>query len=295
MEILVLFTSHRVEMLKHFEEEALKMDLIIIEEPRDEYFEKMLKGDISVEMYVKNLNTSFPVYSKYQCELLKRLYRMGKRILQIEPYLEVLEKIHKAIEIGKIDEVLKDKKTSKVREIERRVNKAWIEYQEAFLRKDFDALVDITIEFSKVDAERFRVRDLMRAKGIAEVIDDNALVEAGQIHILLPKYLEDLGFDVSVKSLPELIAKKLGVELYQNPGNVLTMKFMLNEDISDKEAKLLAARGLVYISLIPKRELIPSKHDEYPHFIRENKVARIVNKLNYDECKNLFYKIWQRG
>jgi len=295
MEITVLYTSHRVEMLRHFEEEAKKVDTIIIEEPRDENFEKMLRGDISVESYVANLDTSFPVYARYQCEILKKLYKMGKKIYQVEPYLEILEKIHKAIETGKFDEVVKDKEIAEVREVERLVNEAWIEYQEAFIKRDFDMLVNATVKFSKADAKRFKIRDLMRAKEISRVVKDKTLVEAGHIHVLLSKYLEDFGFVTKTISLLEIVAKELKTEVYLNPGNVLTMKYMLNEDVGDEEAKLLAARGIVYISLIPKKELLPSENDPYPHFVRENKVARIVNKLSYDECKDIFYKIWHRG
>jgi len=294
MSILVLFTSHRVEMLPHFEEYAVKFDKIIIEEPRDKDFERMLKGEITVEDYVEKLNTAFPVYSQYQCELLKKLYAKGKKIHQVEPYLEILEKIHKAIERGKVEEIPSDEDTTKVREIERKVNEAWIDYQEAFIKKDFDGLVDATVRFSKADAERFKVRDFMRAREIAKVIEDNSgvLVEAGQIHLLLPKYLEELGFKVSTVSLPEMVAKKLGIELYPNPGNELTKKFMLGEDISDEEARLMAARGLIYISLVPKEEMLPSDDNPYPHLIEENKIAKAVSKLSYDGCKKLFYKLW---
>ena len=289
-----MFTSHRVEMLPHFEEYAVKFDKIIIEEPRDKDFERMLKGEITVEDYVEKLNTAFPVYSQYQCELLKKLYAKGKKIHQVEPYLEILEKIHKAIERGKVEEIPSDEDTTKVREIERKVNEAWIDYQEAFIKKDFDGLVDATVRFSKADAERFKVRDFMRAREIAKVIENNSsvLVEAGQIHLLLPKYLEELGFKVSTVSLPEMVAKKLGIELYPNPGNELTKKFMLGEDISDEEARLMAARGLIYISLVPKEEMLPTDDNPYPHLIEEIKIAKAVSKLSYDGCKKLFYKLW---
>jgi len=294
MSILVLFTSHRVEMLPHFEEYAVKFDKIIIEEPRDEDFERMLKGEITVEDYVEKLNTAFPVYSQYQCELLKKLYAEGKKIHQVEPYLEILEKIHKAIENDRLEEIPSDENTTKVREIERTVNEAWIDYQEAFIKKDFDGLVDATVRFSRADAERFKVRDFMRAREIAKVIEDNSgvLVEAGQIHLLLPKYLEEFGFKVSTVSLPEMVAKKLGIELYPNPGNELTKKFMLGKDVSDEEARLMAARGLIYITLVPKEEMLPSDDNPYPHLIEENKIAKAVSKLSYDGCKKLFYKLW---
>ncbi len=295
MDVTVLFTSHRVEMLRHFEEEARKRDVIIIEEPRDENFEKMLKGEVSVEEYVRNLNTSFPLYSKHQCEILRRLYGEGKRIYQVEPYLEIIEEIYRAIEEGRFEELPNEGRVGVVRRVERYVNEAWVDYQEAFIRKDFDALVDATVRFTKADAERFKVRDRMRAEDLAELIKGergSVLIEAGQIHILLPEYLKEMNLNVSTMNLPEMVAKMLGIELYPNPGNELTKLYMLGRDVDEDEARLMAARGIIYISLIPKNEMLPSEENPYPHLIKENKVAKAVSKLSYEACKKLFYKIW---
>lgn len=287
--MLVLFTSHRVEMLKHFEEIARKYDTIIIEEPRDGNFERMLKGEISIGQYVEGLNTSFPIYSTHQCMILRDLYRMGKRIVQVEPYLETLEMIHRAIESNQ--EVGKDERTLKVRDVERKVGSAWIDYQEAFLKRDFDYLVDATVRFTRADADRFVVRDEMRADEIEKFGD--GLIEAGQIHILLPEILKERGFDVEVLDLPREVANRLGIKFYLNPGNELTIRYMLGEDVDDETARLMCAQSIIYVSLIPKDEMIPSEDDPYPHLVRECKVARIVRKMNYEDCKRLFYKIWQ--
>ncbi len=286
--MLVLFTSHRVEMLKHFEEIAKDYDTIVIEEPKDSLFERMLKGEITIDYYVENTNTSFPLYSTYQCEVLRKLYSMGKRIYQVEPYLEILEDIHRAIESKRA--LPSDEMAMKVRSIEKKVGEAWIDYQEAFMKRDFDALVDSAVRFTKADAERFIVRDEMRAEAIAKIGD--CLVEAGQIHILLPEILKEKGFDVKVVDLPREVANKLGIEFYLNPGNELTIRYMLGEDVGDDEAKLMCAQSIIYVSLIPKDELLPSNDDPYPHLKRECRIAKKVRKLSYDECKELFYRIW---
>ncbi len=135
----------------------------------------------------------------------------------------------------------------------------------------------------------------MRAEEIAKVLEvesGGVLIEAGQIHLLLPCYLEELGFEVSTLNLPEMIAKRLGIELYPNPGNELTKKFMLDEDVDEETAKIMAARGIIYISLIPKDEMLPTNEKPYPHLIEENRIAKAVSKLSYEGCKRLFYKIW---
>ncbi len=297
--MLILFTSHRVEMLSHFEEVAKDYEVIVIEEPKDERFLDMLEGRISIDSYVRSVDTSFPVYSKHQCEILRKLHSAGKRILQIDPYLEIIERIRDAVERNEFEEVVRDEKVELVRNTEREVNLAWLDYQEAFLRRDFDELVDATVRFTKADAERFKVRDRMRAEAIAkEVEGDRVLVEAGQIHVLLPKYLEEMGFEVSTLNLPETVAKELGIELYSNPGNELTKMFMLGEDVDEETARLMAARGIIYVSLIPKEEMLPSKDNPYPHLLKENKIAKAVSKLSYESCRKLFHRIWgsfQRG
>ncbi len=291
--MLILFTSHRVEMLPRFEEVAKDYEVIVIEEPKDERFLDMLEGRISVDSYVRSIDTSFPVYSKHQCEILRKLHSAGKRILQIDPYLEIIERIRDAVERNEFEEVVRDEKVELVRNTERDVNLAWLDYQEAFLRRDFDELVDATVRFTKADAERFKVRDRMRAEAIAEEVEgDRVLVEAGQIHVLLPRYLEEMGFEVSTLNLPETIAKELGIELYPNPGNELTKKFMLGEDVDDDTARLMAARGIIYVSLIPKEEMLPSEGNPYPHLLKENKIARAVSKLSYEDCRKLFHRIW---
>ncbi len=278
-------------MLKHFEEIAKNYDTIVIEEPKNPLFEKMLKGEIDIESYVMNLNTTFPTYTTYQCQVLRRLYRMGKNIYQVEPYLEALENIYMAIE--REEEIPSDEISRKVREVERKVSSAWIDYQEEFLRRDFDKLVDATMRFTKADAERFLVRDEMRGEEIAKIGD--CLVEAGQIHILLPEILKDKGFDVKIVDLPREVANKLGIGFYLNPGNELTIRYMLGEEVDEGEARLMCAQSIIYISLIPKEELLPSKNDPYPHLLRECRVANMVRRLDYEKCKNLFYKIWGKA
>lgn len=288
--IKVLFTSYRSEFLEDFEKEAMKYDTIILEEPPNNKLFEYFEGKITKNEYIQNLDTSFPRYTSLHLDLLKRLYEHDKKILQIEPYLEKLNRIYELIEKGEVggDKI--------VRQIEGKVTKAWIEYQEAFVRRDFDKLVEKTIEFTKVDAERFRIRDGMRAEKIAEAIKSNltgsnVLVEAGQIHILLPVSLKNKGFKVSVKSIPNEVAKRLGYVWMFNPGSELTIKYMLGEGIENE--KTIAARALVYISIIGKDEMLPSENERYPHLMDEIKVVSFVNRLNYEDCKKLFEKLWK--
>jgi len=301
-EITVLFTSYRIELLQHFEEEARKSDVIILEEPENENLINLLEGKISVEDYVRNLDTTFPLFAKYLGEMLKNLTIMDKKILQIEPYLKTLEDIYRAIESNEFEELTKNPEVEMVRDIEKKATEALIRYHETFLKGDFDALVEATIRFTKADAERFRVRDHMRAKKIAEVISEEdaprILIEAGHMHVLLPEYLKRMLNDSEIRtvSLTEIAAKRCGIDLVPNPGNELTRMYILGEPVSEEMERLLAARGLIYISLISKDEKIPTKDTPYPHLVEEVKVAKFASKLSYEDCKTVFGKIWgKRG
>jgi hypothetical protein len=289
-------------MLHHFESEAIKNEVIILEEPGTNLVD-LLKGRITIEEYIRNLNTTFPLFTKYQGEMLKRLYDLGKEILQIEPYLKNLERIYKAIENNEFEEVIKNPDVEAVREIEKRATEALIRYHEAFLHGDFDGVVEATINFTRADAERFRMRDYMRAKEIAKILKtgklpSKILMEAGQMHILLPEYLkkllkEEVRAVISTISLPERIAEKIGLELVPNPGNELTRKYIIGEKVPENTEKLLAAKGLIYISLISKDEKMPTKENPYPHLTEEIEVSKFVNKLSYEDCKSKFEKIWK--
>jgi hypothetical protein len=299
--LLALLTSHRIEMLQHFEEEALKNEAIILEEPENKNLVDLLEGRKSIEEYVQGLNTTLPLFARYHSKMLKKLYSMGKKIFQIEPYLKNLEDIYKAIENNRFEEVIRNPDVEAVREVEKRTTEALIEYHEAFLKGDFDGVVNTTIKFTKMDADRFRIRDYMRAKEIVGTIRNGApsriVIEAGQMHILLPEYLKKLLKDravVSTISLPESIAKKIGLELVPNPGNELTKKYIMGEKVAEDTEKLLAAKGLIYISLISKDEKIPTKENPYPHLIEETEVSKFVSKLSYESCRNKFEKIWMK-
>ena len=287
MKVQVLFVSHRIEFLKEFEKEALNYDVVVLEEPPNTKLFDYLNGRISKNDYLESLETSFPKYTSYYLEVLRRLYVEGKKILQIEPYLEKLGEIYELIEKGDVggDEV--------VRLMERRVTKAWIEYQEAFLKRNFDGLVEKTIEFTKVDAERFKVRDKMRAEKIAESIPNaDVLIEAGQIHVLLPILLKDKGLNVTEKSIPAEVAKRFGYKWMLNPGSELTVKYILGEKVDKSYERIAAARALVYISMVSKEEIVPTADQSYPHLMDELNVVKFVNALDYDGCRKIFEKIW---
>jgi hypothetical protein len=74
------------------------------------------------------------------------------------------------------------------------------------------------------------------------------------------------------------------------PGDILTLHYAFHDGLQEDLANLLAARSLIYIKLIRKEELIPG-NSEAPHAEDEVKVNRLVDRLNFNHCKELFEQI----
>jgi hypothetical protein len=305
MEVEVVLTSHRVEFLSMLRDEALSADVIVLEEPSNENLYRFFKNEITAEEYVRSLDTAFPLYTYFLSDLLKNLHQMGKRIYQVEPYLETIQRIQRSIEDGTFSEVTKDDATERIRQIEKKAFGAFIDYQEAFMYGDFDELVEKTIEFSKADAERFKFRDGLRFRRIVELIDwlrereDDpglkVLIEAGSIHSNLPSSLEEVLETDYVRSLnlKEIAAKMIGVKLVDNPGTKLTEVFIRRKKIDEGKLRTLAARSLVYISKITPDEMLPEGENRFPHLVEELSVTNEVDRMDYESCRKEFQRIWK--
>ena len=74
------------------------------------------------------------------------------------------------------------------------------------------------------------------------------------------------------------------------PGDILTLHYVLHNHVKEETADLLAARSLIYIKLIAKEELFPGKSGT-PHIEDEIKVNRLVDRLDFNQCGQLFQRI----
>ncbi|MFO7967365.1 MAG: hypothetical protein R6U44_07180 [Archaeoglobaceae archaeon] len=294
--VTVALTSHRVEELEQLEEEARKNQVLILEEPENKSLYRFFEGELDMEEYIEHVNTSFPVFTRSYLQLLKELYDEGLEMVQIDPYSQNLEEIYRDIERGG-DGDLQGKEMGVVKKVEKRVTYTWLKYHQEFLNQHFDEIVKGTVLFARADAQRFRSKDLMRARHIASFVENtesNILVEAGRMHFLLPEFLKNMvECQVDTVDLVERTARDCDLELVQNPGNVLTEKYILDEKLADDEAKLMAAQGLIYISLIKKEEFLPTDEYPCPHLKDEVEVAKHANSLSYHQCKEEFERIWE--
>jgi hypothetical protein len=160
----------------------------------------------------------------------------------------------------------------------------------------FAAVVEGVKDFARADAKRLTLRERLRARTISSLHRSNETmyVEAGYIHYCLYRYLRrELGEkqEIRVAYLLAPVIKKLqGKRRNMGPGAILTLHYAFHEGLREELANLLAARSLIYIKLIEKEEIIPGKY-ETPHAESEVKVNRLVDRLNFNQCRELFERI----
>jgi hypothetical protein len=120
-------------------------------------------------------------------------------------------------------------------------------------------------------------------------------VEAGSVHTHLEKALRRLlGTKGQIKSLflLEPVVKKLtGKAQVLAPGDILTEHYIARKKRNDGVENLLAARSLIYIQLLEKEEMIPSRSERTPHIKDEIRATELVNKLSFVQCEDLYKNI----
>ena len=296
--ITIGFSSHRMEVITFAKRLMGNHDVIIIEEAPNPKFIAMLEKEISIDEYLSEVDSGFPEFSRRIYKLLRWFYQRGKEILQIEPYMERLMRIHNMFFKGKEpSDVLRISGMREVYKAEREATGALLRFYESSMRNHFQKVVEEVKNFARADAKRFRLRDTMRAKAIAKVLPENKMVyvEAGAVHTYLEKALrQKLGKKWKIKSefLLEPVVKKLtGEKQVIAPGDTLTEHYILRRKTNDEFETLQAARALVYIQLLEKEEMAPSRSEKTPHIKDEIRAIALVNKLTLIQCEELYRKI----
>ncbi|RLG57338.1 MAG: hypothetical protein DRN88_02735 [Candidatus Hydrothermarchaeota archaeon] len=281
--VMVALSSHRVEALKFIKEEMEKYHAIILEEAPNPWFKPMLQSKISIRHYLSKTYPSFPKFSARLCRILKKFYSKGKEILQIEPYLYTLEKIYEKIEKEKPspEELEEDEALGIVYKKEKEVFSALLKFYKS--SHDFDKAVEATVNFALKDASRIKLRDKLRAEEIKKLEYSSCYVEAGYIHFPLANYLKAKRIFVLEKPTKKLLSAKHAL----SPSDILTLRLMRIKKPGEKE-RLLAARSLIYVALLSKNEMLPSKSNPFPHLSEEARIIKFVRNLNYEECRDYF-------
>ncbi|NPA39449.1 MAG: hypothetical protein GXO57_03290 [Thermodesulfobacteria bacterium] len=295
--VLVGFSPHRIEVLPWAKRFMEKADVIILEEPANLNFKRLLEDRFNIEEYLSGSDFWFPGFVKETIKILKEQFKKGTKIFQVEPYFTFLRKIQQEEDKS----LLNNFTYKKVYEVEHIATLKLLEYYEASLSKEFEEVVKAVIEFSKADAKRFRLRDLLRAKAVTRLIGSlksskNIYIESGTIHVYFKKLLHQMLKGIAkirhVYLLEEVLKPLVGKAWVFPPGETLTLRYILKNKPNPEKEKLLAARSLIYIKIIPKEELTPTQEEPYPHLKRELLAIKMVNRLSFEDCRRLYKEIF---
>ena len=293
--VTIGFSIHRPEIIGMTADLMMHHEAIFLEEPPQSGFQRMLAGELSVENYLLPVDVEYPVFSRRMCRLMRQLYADGKKIIQVEPFLQHLLGVHDFFSQGHRPEELKPNTLQhQVYVAERDATKALLNYYETIVDGSFDATISAIICFARADAARFRLRDDLRVRALAAGITrfDSAFIEAGSIHYGLYLQLKKrLPKEVHIK--PVFIAHKALQTIGERghlygPGDQLTLRYILHSNSKDtQDDVLLAARSLVYAKLVEKEEQ-SADLATFPHIRNELSCIQTVQQLTLGDCERLF-------
>jgi hypothetical protein len=295
--ITIGFSSHRAEIIPFARQWMEQHQIVVLEEPPHPKFEDMLNGDLSIDDYLMEIDIGFPEFERLMCKELRELHQKGKKLFQVEPYLERLLEIHEYFAQGMTPvEVLNMARLKAVYLAEKSATGALINYYARSIEKDFKQVIESVKAFAHADAQRSKLRSILRAEAIA-ALDTNkkVYVEAGYIHYPLYRCLlhEFKGNrNLRVVYLMQPVFKKLRCKRRNmGPGDILTLYYALNLPIKEDLADLLAARSLIYTQLIQTEEMLPDHSNTTPHSSDEALVNRLVDPLGFEDCATIYSKI----
>jgi hypothetical protein len=294
-QITLGLSVHRPEMIRLIGTWMQRHDAIFLEEPPESNFLPMLRGAVPIDDYLMPLDVEYLEFSRAMCRLLRNIHAAGKKIYQVEPFLEVLLGIHAFFADGHTpDDLPQNSIQWPVYRAERQATGALLAYYQVALGGSFEQTLTAILRFARADAARFRLRDSLRAQALAPLIEKNpsAYVEAGVIHFQLWQLLrQQLNQPDGVRPvfLADDVLKKMnaGGHLY-GPGDQLTLLYIFNPTIAETERhRLLAARAIIYAKIIGKEE-INTDPCTFPHLRDELACIRATGKLGLQDCRELF-------
>jgi hypothetical protein len=294
------FSSHRIEVIPFAKRLMNDHDVIIVEEAPNPRFKDMLNKKISIDEYLSEVDSGFPEFSRRMYQLLRGFYQSGKKILQIEPYIERLMRIHEMFFEGKDpSDVLKIPEMREVYETEKKATGTLLHFYESSISKSFAEIIKAVKNFARTDAERFRLRDTMRAEAIAKVLPEDGskevYIEAGGVHTYLERVLRKRlrgKWKIKTEFLLEPVVKKLtGKKQVIAPGDILTEHYIFQRKDKKELETLQAARALIYIQILEKEEMVPTRAEKTPHVKDEIRAIELANQFTLEQCEEIYKNI----
>ena len=295
--LTIAYANHRPETLPLSRLVMEAHEQIILEEPPHPLFSEMVGGKIGTDEYLYDQDIEYPAFSQQQCDLLRSLHQAEKELHQIEPYLNNLIEVQDFFAEGSGPDDL-DRSTLhyQVYLREKEATRALIEYYQAVRGDDFTPMIESIKKFAQADAERFELRDRLRAEAIVNLLEGHRsiCVEAGPMHLLLFHHLRRLmppGWSIKAVFVEHQGLQALGLKtgLY-GPGDKLTVHYLMNRTLPLEVADLLCARTLVFMKIVHKDEFA-DHNGAYPHLRNEGRAMALVNQLSFSQCQKLFMEI----
>jgi hypothetical protein len=293
---------HRPEMIAFIADWMRQHDAIFLEEPPAAGFQQMLDGKLAVDEYLRQFDVEYPAFSREMCYLLRELKAEGKKIFQVEPFLEILLGIHQFFAEGhRPAELQKDSVQYPVYLAERNATGALLAYYQTAMTGSFEKTLETVKQFARLDAARFRLRDSLRAQTLVPLVKKypSAYIEAGVIHYplwrLLRRQLSPPN-QLRVVFLADAALKTLGRKGHMyGPGDQLTLLYIFHSTFRQpKREAILAARSLIYSKLIAKEEMTDDL-SALPHLRDELACNQIIGRLSLDDCRRLFPLVCRAG
>ena len=290
----LVLANHRPETIAAAQRLMARHDAVILEEPVDPQFLPMLTGQVAIDTYLETQDVEYPEFSRRMAIVLRERYRAGTRLYQIEPFIDHLLAIHERFADGDgPSDLPTGTAMHRVYLAEREATAALIDFYTVSTSGPLAATIEAVKRFARSDAQRFALRDRMRAAAMVDVITarGHTYIEAGQIHFPLwheLKWRLPSGYPLGVHFLMADAVRSMGYRghLY-GPGDILTLHYRFHPSRRFQAEDLLAARALIYSKLIAKEEMIDAD-EPYPHTRDELEVGAMTALLSLTDCRRLY-------
>ncbi len=298
--IHVGMTTYRPEFLPFAEQAMQPFATIVLEEPNTPGFQEMLHSDLDIEAYLEFTDYEFPVYAHQSCHMLRAFHAQGKSILQIDPFMDELIRIHEFfVSGGSPDQLEPQSVTGAVYAAEKEWTGRLLEFYQASRRSDFPGLISSVQAFSRADAKKGLLRDTMRAAEVLNLFtsEPSLYVEAGFIHAALIRELRRQSSGAirvrPIYVMEDLVRSRTGRRQILAPGDVLTFLYTFRPGAQGPRADLLAAQSLVYNKIVHKEE--HAGEDTTPHLDDEISAVSLAGSLTFEQCQDVFQDISRRS
>lgn len=292
--ITILYANHWPEIVPVMEEHLQSCHALVTEDAPSAEFEQMLAGDLAVDDYLLATDIEYPEFGRRMCRLWRRLKQAGMAIVPVEPFIAELIAIHTHLaDGGTPGEIAAGTRRRRVYEAERLATGALLDFYQTASTGDFDAVVEAIQRFARLDGQRFVLRDQLRAEAIGALLPayPRIAVEAGQIHLALPRFLRQQmppKDKLQTIFLMRIIAGRLGRRHHVfPPGDLLTLLYIFHPAVEDFRHRLLAARALIYSKVAAKEETGPDQA-LYSRTRDDLRSIGLVNRLSLQDCRHLF-------